>query len=179
MPQEVIPDIQSLETVTERFNTLNSLIWEHVTTQSDTQMSQIEGQIASAHQKLTESLTAYESVMSSQPDMDLYQSDKEALSQFDALGSEVLTLSLSNEKKDGHVANYCKNKATIQQVISALQKHREYNFTKAHGIAENVFAIKAAATTTSIITMIIAALIVVAISLFITRTLTKALGDQS
>lgn len=98
MPQEVIPGIQSLETVTERFNTLNGLIWEHVTTQSDTQMSQIEGQIASAHQKLTESLTAYESVMSSQADMDLYQSDKEALGQFDALGSEVLTLSLGNEK---------------------------------------------------------------------------------
>lgn len=70
------------------------------------------------------------------------------------------------------------NKATIQQVISALQKHREYNFTKAHNVAENVLAIKAAATTTSLITMIIAALIVAAVSLFITRTLTKALGIE-
>jgi methyl-accepting chemotaxis protein len=172
-----IPSVQVIDKALAEFEHLNSLIWQHMLNTDNNKMHAIENQVAETHKQLTDTLESYTKEISGVEDKAMLDQDLAMLSEYDQMGSAVLTLSLSNKKNDAR-DTLLASADKINQVQNALKQHREYNFKLGKDSAD-----KAAQTRQSVALMmlLVAGLIITAvvlIGLYIKRNLFNQLGME-
>ena len=100
--ENTAPSVESLDSALAEFELLNSLIWQHLLNTDNAKMQAIEAKVAETHQKLTDTLDAYlKTNIRNEKDKAFLESDLAMLAEYDQMGGQILTLSLSNKKKRG------------------------------------------------------------------------------
>jgi methyl-accepting chemotaxis protein len=171
------PSIEVLDETLAAFETLNSLIWQHMLNTDNGKMQVIEKQVAETHGKLMAALKKYDKYVSNADDKALLKKDYDAISAYDGLGSNALTLSLSNKKTEARDVLLA-NQAVIGRVQTAISQHRQFNNDLARANASQALSIKNQAMVLLFAIALVALAIVVSIGLLIKRNMFKQLGME-
>ncbi|HSH87212.1 MAG TPA: methyl-accepting chemotaxis protein, partial [Methylophilus sp.] len=171
------PSIEVLDETLAEFERLNSLIWQHMLNTDNDKMQVIEKQVAETHGKLMAALKKYDQYATNAEDNALLKKDYAAISAYDGLGSNVLTLSLSNKKVEARDV-LLSNQAVIASVQSAISQHRQFNNDLARANASQALGIKNQAIIMLFAIALVALAIVVSIGLLIKRNMFNQLGME-
>ncbi|WP_200937022.1 MCP four helix bundle domain-containing protein, partial [Methylophilus sp. Leaf414] len=171
------PSIEVLDETLAAFETLNSLIWQHMLNTDNGKMQVIEKQVAETHGKLMAALKKYDKYVSNADDKALLKKDYDAISAYDGLGSNALTLSLSNKKTEARDVLLA-NQAVISRVQTAISQHRKFNNDMARANASQALSIKNQAIILLFAIALVALAMVVSIGLLIKRNMFKQLGME-
>lgn len=173
-----IPSIEALDNILAEFETLNGLIWQHMATTDNADMGRIEQEVAEVHQKLNGSLANYEKkFIADAQDKKLLQLDKAAMSEYDAMGGNVLTTSLANNKEAARDL-LLQGRPIIKKMQRALDNHRKYNIKLGADNASKAASIKTQASLLLIGIAVTILALTVGMGLFLTRSLLKQLGEE-
>ena len=176
--ENTAPSVETLDAALAEFETLNSLIWQHLLNTDNAKMQAIEAKVAETHQNFTTILDSYKkSFVSDEKDKAYIDNDLAMLAEYDQMGGQILTLSLSN-KKDEARDTLLASADKIEHVQQALKDHRKYNFELGQASAKNAAEAKNRAV---LILLAVAGIIltaVVLVGLYIKRTLFSQLGME-
>jgi methyl-accepting chemotaxis protein len=171
------PSIEVLDDTLGEFEKLNSLIWQHMLNTDNGKMQVIEKEVAETHGKLMAALKRYDNFISDAQDKQLLAKDYEAIKAYDVLGSNTLTLSLSNKKTEARDALLA-NQAVIENVQKAIREHRLFNNKQAKDSAKQAATVKQSAIFMLIAIAVAALAVVVSIGVYIKRNMFKQLGME-
>ncbi|MFD0912636.1 methyl-accepting chemotaxis protein [Methylophilus luteus] len=171
------PSIEVLDETLAEFEKLNSLIWQHMLNTDNAKMQSIEKQVAETHDKLMAALKKYDRFVSNAEDKSLLAKDLAAITAYDGLGSNALTLSLSNKKEAARDV-LLSNQAIIANVQKAISQHRQFNNDVARANASQALSIKNQAIVMLFAIALVALALVVTIGLLIKRNMFKQLGME-
>ena len=171
------PSIEVLDETVADFEKLNSLIWQHMLNTDNSKMQVIEKQVAETHSKMMADLKKYDQYVINDEDRTLLKKVQSALSAYDGLGSNVLTLSLSNKKNEARDALLA-NQRVIEDVQNAIISHRTFNIRLAQNSAKTALEIKQNSILVMLVLSVIALVVVVGIGLLIKRSLFSQLGME-
>jgi methyl-accepting chemotaxis protein len=171
------PSIEVLDETLAEFEKLNSLIWQHMLNTDNAKMQSIEKQVAETHGKLMAALKKYDRYVSNAEDKSLLAKDLAAITAYDGLGSNALTLSLSNKKEAARDV-LLSNQTIIANVQKAISQHRQFNNDVARANASQALSIKNQAIVMLFAIALVALALVVTIGLLIKRNMFKQLGME-
>ncbi len=173
-----IPSVEALDNIRAEFETLNSLIWQHMATTDNADMGAIEKEVAEVHLKLTNSLENYGKLyIADTHDKELLEHDQQVLSEYDVLGGSVLTTSLANKKEEARDL-LLDGRPIIKKMQKALDDHRKYNVKLGMESASQAASIKAEASMLFVGIAVTILTLMIAIGLYLTRSLLKQLGEE-
>ncbi|MDT3723248.1 MCP four helix bundle domain-containing protein, partial [Pseudomonas oryzihabitans] len=172
-----VPSLKALGEVNDSRSDYVAGIYRHVLSSDEQRMTEVEQDIADAKQRLEQSLTKYETLLSDDRDRALLATDRTAVNALFTLGQQVVALSRQN-RNDEAQALIRSQMQVLNAVNSAIDAHVAYN----QGLAQQgvQLAVKTKSQATWL-AMIIAAATLLAIGLlgfFITRNLLRQLGGE-
>jgi methyl-accepting chemotaxis protein len=174
----VVPSLLDLDEAFAGLSTLRGQLWQHVALTDAGQMAEMETKMAASHQRIEEALKIYETKdLADDKDRHLLNQVKAAMVEYDALKDKVLALSRvgkSDQARDLALAN----QATVAKVAEAFQNHRNYNVELGKKAAEEAVSIQQSAIVIAIGVSVLTLAAVIAIGLFIAKSLMRQLGGE-
>ena len=181
---------------TTNFNTINTLpsvfllndavgqisrvgfhVWQHLTEIDSAEMASIENEIETKRASITKILSEYEQFLADDEDKRLLQDDRAALAEYDKIRLSVRDLSRQNKNVEAREA-LMKAEGTVDKLLDAFQKHRDYNQRLGKSSSDQAIAIKNSATTISIIIALLSIILTGVLGFFIVRNLKRQLGGE-
>ncbi|WP_295464472.1 methyl-accepting chemotaxis protein [uncultured Pseudomonas sp.] len=172
-----VPSLRALGDVNDSRSDYVASIYRHVLSSDEQSMTAVEQDIAAAKQRLEQSLSKYEGLLSDDRDRALLAADRTAVAGLFALGDKVIALSRQN-RNDEAQALMRSQASVLNAVNGAIDQHVDYN----QGLAQQgvAVAVKTKGQAT-LLALVIALATLVAVGLlgfFITRNLLRQLGGE-
>ena len=170
-----VPRVTVLDEALAHFVQLNTLVWQHMANTDNAKMAAIEAKVVETHNALTVTLKKYEDGIINDPkDREMLGLDRAALTEYDTLAGNVLTLTLDG-KHDEARDTLLAGDVVISKLESALREHRQYNVKLGVDSAIAAAGIKSSATVMSYVIAGAILLVVVLLGVYITRSITRPL----
>jgi methyl-accepting chemotaxis protein len=170
-----VPSLLVLDEAATTVSSLRTLVWEHLVLSDEAERKKLEEQMAQHRQAINDKLAKYETLLSDDKDRALLDADRAAMTELDALRTQVLNLSHQDkraEARDLLVANH----AVLAKVWDAFSRHREYNVALGAEGAEAAHASKNHASWVAALTSLATLLAVALLGYFITVSITRPLA---
>jgi methyl-accepting chemotaxis protein len=172
-----VPRVTVLDEALAHFVQLNTLVWQHMANTDNAKMAAIEAKVVETHNALTATLKKYEDGIINDPkDREMLGLDRAALTEYDTLAGNVLTLTLDG-KHDEARDTLLAGDVVISKLESALREHRQYNVKLGVNSATAAAGIKSSATVMSYVIAGAILLVVILLGVYITRSITLPLNN--
>lgn len=173
-----IPSILVLDEGLKKFESINSLIWQHTINTDNTKMSAIQIKLADTHKALNTILLKYENeLITNDADLTLLKKTKAVLAEYDVIAGDVLTKSLANKKNEAREI-LLSRPSSLENVRDAFHKHSIFHADISIKSAKEVNLVKSSAVIMAIAIGISILVAVIIFGLYITRNLLSQLGGE-
>ncbi|MBF5038510.1 MCP four helix bundle domain-containing protein [Methylophilus sp. 13] len=172
-----IPSISTLNEVMKKFGQLRVRVYRHVLNTDQNAMTSIETAINEAKKGLEDGLVKYsnENIFDAK-DKELLDRVRKGYEAYLPGMTEVIKLSREGKQKEA-LAILTSNAKVAEELNSSIDEHMAYNQSLAKASAENAIEVKSSAVTTGLIVGGLLSFAVLALALFIIRSITRPLNS--
>ncbi|WP_459475640.1 HAMP domain-containing methyl-accepting chemotaxis protein [Pseudomonas sp. No.117] len=172
-----VPSLKALGDVNDSRSDYVAGIYRHVLSTSADGMSSVEQDLASAKDRIGQSLDRYETLVSDDRDRGLLATDRASFVALFALGEQVVALSRQNRNEDAQ-ALMTSRRDVLATINKAIDEHVAYNQTLAQQGVQLAQKTKVEATWLALSIALATLLAVALLGFFITRNLLRQLGGE-
>jgi methyl-accepting chemotaxis protein len=172
-----VPSLLTLEKLDSNFVGVRLNVWQHVATPDAAGMAVAEKQMAGRRAKVEEALKRYEVLVSDPKDKEMFEADRAAVLDYDAIKEKVIGLSSAGHKAEALEA-LLGAKAQLAKGGEALNLHLQYNAEMAAAASDRASQIQRSAIRMGILLTLATVGIVGALGMVIFRQLTRQLGGE-
>jgi methyl-accepting chemotaxis protein len=172
-----VPSLLTLEKLDSNFVGVRLNVWQHVATPDAAGMATAEKQMAARRAKVDEALQRYEALVSDPKDKEMFEADRAAVLDYDAIKEKVIGLSTAGHKAEA-LEVLIAAKAQLAKGGEALNLHLQHNAEMATAASDRASQIQRSAIRMGILLTLATVGIVGALGVVIFRQLTRQLGGE-
>ncbi|MGE5491898.1 MAG: MCP four helix bundle domain-containing protein, partial [Actinomycetota bacterium] len=173
-----VPSYQTLGAANTAFGNLRALVWQHMAVTDASALAEIDAKIATARQKLEESLAKYDKeYVVDEKDRALSAAVRTAFKDYNGVVDKALAEARANRPEQAR-DHLLKNQAVIARMVDAFQELRDYNAELADRGAKEAVAAKSTAITVAIVIVLLSSAAVTAIGFAVIRNVMAQLGGE-
>jgi methyl-accepting chemotaxis protein len=172
-----VPSLLTLEKLDSNFVGVRLNVWQHVATPDAAGMATAEKQMAARRAKVDEALQRYEALVSDPKDKEMFEADRAAVLDYDAIKEKVIGLSTAGHKAEA-LEVLIGAKAQLAKGGEALNLHLQHNAEMATAASDRAAQIQRSAIRMGILLTLATVGIVGALGVVIFRQLTRQLGGE-
>ncbi len=172
-----VPSLLTLEKLDSNFVGVRLNVWQHVATPDAAGMALAEKQMAARRAKVDEALKHYEELVLDPTDREMFEADRAAVLDYDAIKEKVIGLSSAGRKAEA-LEVLIAAKAQLAKGSEALNLHLQHNADMAKAASERASQIQRSAIRLGILLTLATIGIVGGLGVLIFRQLTRQLGGE-
>jgi len=172
-----VPSLLAIDNVADTAALVRTRTWQMMADSDMDHVKEVADDTQKQVAKLEEGLKAYEKLISDDKDRSLWQADKEAVSNYLTLRTELARLALAGKRQES-VDLWAANRSKVTRMGEAITEHRAYNAELGKKGADEAVAIQKNAMVISVVLAAVTLVIVGLIGWAIARSLIKQLGGE-
>ncbi|MGP0173026.1 methyl-accepting chemotaxis protein [Pseudomonas sp. NCHU5208] len=173
-----VPSVVALNKLRNAVNSELQLIYNHLLSNDEKEMAELEAAIKSTDSDIHEGIQLYSTLLSDDQDREYLDLSRKGIADFQKGAVTVIALSRANRTEEARVAMINLTRDAIEPLRQNFNLHRDYNVEMAHKASQQAVDTLQHATLISVLVSVITLIVIALLGTFITRNLLRQLGGE-
>ena len=171
-----VPALLALEESFSAMAFMRTQLWFTFAQTDPAKREASEAKLAELHRKIADGFKAYEPTVADEKDKAMLAADRSTVEAFEALRDRALALARQGKVSEGQQLMMA-NQQVVDHMVAAFAEHRQYNIELGSKSAAAALAAKSSGTAMAMGVSVATLLALGLLGLFITRNITRPLGQ--